>query len=174
MPSPGSDSAITFAAAGSSASHSGYLRDRLRDLRCTSRRMRSAIMAAPQWIASVATPVPRRGSADRCGPEHPLSGVMRPAMTEGAGRAVTGGDSFPTGAGSEADRRLNSQTAGPVRVFPVETRPFPAGSDPRAPVVSSCGAGVAAGAPPPGYAIIVCPFPPENGGKGHTIPPLAR
>jgi len=60
---------------------------------------------------------PAAKPANHCGPKHPLSGVKRPTTMEGAGRAVTGGDSFPTGGGSEADRRLDNQTAGRARVF---------------------------------------------------------
>jgi hypothetical protein len=40
---------------------------------------------------------PAAKPANRCGPKHPLSGVKRPTTMKGAGRAVTRGDSFPTG-----------------------------------------------------------------------------
>jgi hypothetical protein len=69
-------------------------------------------------VAPAATSVPRRGPADPRGPEHPLSGVKRPALMKGAGRAVTGGDSFPSGRGQRpvaaSIARRRDQVAFPV------------------------------------------------------------
>src|SRR5512146_262143 len=124
-----------------------------------SRGLRSTITVAAQWIASVITAVPRRIPAGRRGPEHPPGGVKWPTMIEGARRAVTGGGSFNSRRGSEADRRLDSQAVRPAHVFPSGIPRFPAGRGPREQVVASRGVAVgtrdgqvAAGPPRPGMA----------------------